>query len=60
LFEYASAAALFGKLADRFEDCVCGLNMVKNELDVMQHPNANRTRQLLVSVIAWLPKLEGR
>jgi len=48
LFEYASAAPLFGKLADRFEDCVCGLNMVKNELDVMQHPIANSTRQLLM------------
>jgi hypothetical protein len=48
VFEYASAAALFAKLSDRFEDCVCGLNMVKNELDVMQHPIANRTRQLLM------------
>jgi hypothetical protein len=48
LFEYATAAPLFGKLAARFEDCVCGLNMVKNELDVMQHPIANTTRQLLM------------
>src|SRR5690242_16734687 len=48
LFEYANAAPLFGKLAARFEDCVCGLNMVKNELDVMQHPIANTTRELLM------------
>jgi len=48
LFEYANAAPLFGKLAAQFEDCVCGLNMVKNELDVMQHPIANTTRELLM------------
>lgn len=48
LFEYAQAAPLFAKLSARFEDCVCGLNMVKNELDVMQHPIANRTRELLM------------
>ncbi|MBV9073562.1 MAG: hypothetical protein JOZ10_08030 [Acidobacteria bacterium] len=48
VFEYADAAPLFAKLSERFEDCVCGLNMVKNELDVMQHPIANRTRELLM------------
>ena len=48
VFEYADAAPLFAKLSDRFEDCVCGLNMVKNELDVMQHPIASRTRELLM------------
>jgi len=48
LYEYAGAAPLFGKLAERFEDCVCGLNMVKNELDVMQHPIANTTRELFM------------
>lgn len=48
LYEYANVAPLFGKLANRFEDCVCGLNMVKNELDVMQHPIANTTRELLM------------
>ena len=48
VFEYASDAPLFAKLAEHFEDCVCGLNMVKNELDVMQHPIANRTRELLM------------
>ena len=48
VFEYAEAAPLFGKLSERFEDCVCGLNMVKNELDVMQHPIARETRELLM------------
>ena len=48
VFEYAQAAPLFAKLSDRFEDCVCGLNMVKNELDVMQHPIASKTRELLM------------
>ena len=48
VFEYAEAAPLFAKLSEKFEDCVCGLNMVKNELDVMQHPIANRTRELLM------------
>jgi hypothetical protein len=48
VFEYAEAAPLFAKLSDRFEDCVCGLNMVKNELDVMQHPIARETRQMLM------------
>jgi len=48
VFEYAQDAPLFAKLSDRFEDCVCGLNMVKNELDVMQHPIASQTRELLM------------
>jgi hypothetical protein len=48
VFEYAEAAPLFAKLSDRFEDCVCGLNMVKNELDVMQHPIARETRKMLM------------
>jgi hypothetical protein len=48
VFEYAEAAPLFAKLSERFEDCVCGLNMVKNELDVMQHPIARETRQMLM------------
>lgn len=48
IFEYARVAPLFAKLSDRFEDCVCGLNMVKNELEVMQHPIATRTRELLM------------
>ncbi|HET9742700.1 MAG TPA: hypothetical protein VFQ00_08125 [Terriglobales bacterium] len=48
VFEYAKAAPLFAKLSRQFEDCVCGLNMVKNELDVMQHPIARQTREFLM------------
>jgi hypothetical protein len=33
VFEYAVEAPLFGKLADSFESCVYGLNMVRQELD---------------------------
>ncbi len=31
--EYAPEANLFGRLADRFESCVYGLNLVRGELD---------------------------
>lgn len=37
-FEYAKVAPLFARLSRNFEDCVYGLNMVKDELEVMQHP----------------------
>ena len=37
-FEFAKVAPLFAQLSRRFEDCVYGLNVVKNELEVMQHP----------------------
>ncbi len=33
VFEYAMEAPLFGRLADSFESCVYGLNMVRAELD---------------------------
>ena len=33
VFEYAIEAPLFGRLADSFESCVYGLNMVRMELD---------------------------
>ncbi len=42
-FEYAKVAPLFAQLSQRFEQCVYGLNLVKNELEVMQHPIARRT-----------------
>ena len=48
LFEYTKVAPLFKKLSDRFEDCVFGLNVVKQELDLMQHPIARRTQKLLM------------
>jgi hypothetical protein len=48
VFEYAGVAPFFGKMAACFEDCVCGLNMVKNELDVMQHPLTRKAPELLM------------
>jgi hypothetical protein len=48
LFEYTKVAPLFKKLSERFEDCVFGLNVVKQELDLMQHPIARRTQKLLM------------
>ena len=47
LFEYAKVAPLFAKLSREFEACVYGLNIVKNELEVMQHPIARRTDELI-------------
>ena len=38
----------FAQLSQKFEDCVYGLNLVKNELEVMQHPIARRTNELLM------------
>ena len=37
-FEYTKVAPLFERLSDKFEQCVYGLNCVKNELQEMQHP----------------------
>ena len=47
-FEYAKVAPLFAKLADEFERCVYGLNLVKNELAEMQHPIQRRASELLM------------
>ncbi len=33
LFEYAHEAPLFERLAEQFEDCIYGLNLVRSELD---------------------------
>jgi hypothetical protein len=38
LFEYAKVAPLFSRLAENFESCVYGLNLVKTDLQEMQHP----------------------
>jgi hypothetical protein len=48
LFEYAKIAPLFARLAEDFERCVVGLNMVKNELQEMQHPIVQRAPELLM------------
>lgn len=47
-FEYAKVAPLFAELSQRFEQCVYGLNLVKNELEVMQHPIVRRSNDLIM------------
>ena len=47
-FEYAKVAPLFAKLSARFEECVFGLNQVKNDLAERQHPIVRRTDELLM------------
>jgi len=47
-FEYAKVAPLFASLSTNFEQCVYGLNMVKNDLLEMQHPIARRANELLM------------
>jgi hypothetical protein len=47
-FEYAKVAPLFANLSQNFEQCVYGLNLVKNELQEMQHPIAQRATELLM------------
>ncbi len=47
-FEYAKVAPLFANLSQNFESCVYGLNMVKNDLQEMQHPIVRRTNELIM------------
>jgi hypothetical protein len=47
-FEYARVAPLFARLSHEFERCIYGLNMVKNELEEMQHPIAREAKELLM------------
>lgn len=47
-FEYAKVAPLFANLSQNFEGCVYGLNMVKNDLQEMQHPIMRRTDELIM------------
>jgi hypothetical protein len=47
-FEYAKVAPLFAQLSQKFEDCVYGLNLVKNELEVMQHPIVRTSSELIM------------
>jgi len=47
-FEYAKVAPLFAQLSRKFEECVYGLNLVKNELEVMQHPIARQANELIM------------
>jgi hypothetical protein len=47
-FEYARVAPLFASLSSHFEQCVFGLNRVKNELQEMQHPIVRRANDLIM------------
>jgi hypothetical protein len=47
-FEYAKVAPVFAQLSQKFEDCVYGLNLVKNELEVMQHPIVRTGNELIM------------
>lgn len=47
-FEYRKVAPMFAKLAHEFEACVYGLNMVKNDLQEMQHPIVRRTDEIVM------------
>ncbi len=45
--EYRHEAPLFRRLADRFEDCVFGLNLVKGELETMAREPYREMRRTL-------------
>ncbi len=47
-FEYAKVAPMFALLSRNFEECVYGLNMVKNDLEEMQHPITRRGDELIM------------
>ena len=47
-FEYAKVAPLFANLSRNFEECVYGLNRVKNELEEMQHPIMRVNNELIM------------
>jgi hypothetical protein len=47
-FEYTKVAPLFARLSNNFEQCVYGLNMVKNDLQEMQHPMMRRANEILM------------
>ena len=47
-FEYTKVAPLFANLSDHFEQCVYGLNRVKNDLQEMRHPIVGRANELLM------------
>ena len=47
-FEYTKVAPLFARLSTNFEQCVYGLNMVKNDLQEMRHPIVRRASDILM------------
>ena len=48
VFEYTKVAPLFANLSQHFEQCVYGLNRVKNDLQEMQHPIVQRSDEILM------------
>jgi hypothetical protein len=46
-FEYQRSAPFFKKMSDQFESCVFGLNLVKQDLERMQHESYLRAEDLL-------------
>jgi len=48
VFEYTNVAPLFASLSRHFEQCVYGLNMVKNDLLEMQHPLMRRADEIVM------------
>jgi hypothetical protein len=47
-FEYTKVAPLFASLSSHFEQCVYGLNRVKNDLQEMQHPIVRRVNDIVM------------
>ena len=47
-FEYTKVAPLFASLSSHFEQCVFGLNRVKNELQEMQHPIVRQANEIVM------------
>jgi hypothetical protein len=47
-FEYVKLAPLFAKLAREFESCVYRLNLVKSDLQKMQHPITRQTKEIIM------------
>lgn len=47
-FEYTKLAPLFAKLAHEFESCVYGLNLVKGDLQEMQHPITQQAKEIIM------------
>jgi hypothetical protein len=47
-FEYREIAPLFRKLSEKFEVCVYGLNLIKDDLARQQAASYNRVREILM------------
>ena len=47
LFEFRREASLFRRLADGFEQCVYGLNLVQRDLETLQGSHYRRWQEVL-------------